>query len=309
MGKTDRSAQRKTSALVTLILVAVLGIAAAGLYHLDSLKKDALLTQSQLKQQLEEVNVEIEGAKEEAGSIQVKIEEEEHKNYDPVLKKQEFYEVAKQLEDAVLAGTADCKIAYLTFDDGPYEATSMGFLDVLDEYDVLATFFLLGKDSDLHKEIIRREYNTGHTVANHTYSHKIRNGIYRSVDAFIEDVMKNREYIQNLIGYTTNILRFPGGTPTAGSLKPGIVEKLQELGYGYVDWDAEDGDGKLINLSKDEYVENLFNTVHDQKLLVVLLHDYCNGTLEALPEIITGLRERGYIFLPLFYESNAIHKS
>ena len=53
MGKTDRSAQRKTSALVTLILLAVLGIAAAGLYHLNSLKKDALLTQSQLKQQLE----------------------------------------------------------------------------------------------------------------------------------------------------------------------------------------------------------------------------------------------------------------
>ena len=309
MGSTNRSTQRTASGLISLILCVLLAIACVGCYQLYTMKEAAIVTQNQLKEQLNETSVELTASQETIAKLQADITEEENRNYDPVAKRMEFYQVAKQLEDAVLAGTAKCKIAYLTFDDGPYEATSMRFLDVLDQYDVLATFFLLGKSSDLHKEIIKREFYSGHTVANHTFSHQIRNGIYRSVDAFIEDVVKNRDYIQELIGYTTNILRFPGGSPTAGNLKDGIVARLQELGYGYVDWDAEDGDGKLINLSKDEYVENLFNTVHDQKLMVVLLHDYCEGTLEALPEIIMGLKERGYIFLPLFYESNVVRKS
>lgn len=218
----------------------------------------------------------------------------------------QYYAACKQLEDAVLAGTTDKKIAYLTFDDGPYEATTGQYLDVLDQHDVLATFFQLGKTGDGDDALYRRIYNTGHTIANHTYSHQIKR-IYSSVDAFISDVVRNRTFIQDKLGITTNILRFPGGSSTAGPLKDGIMEKLRELGYGYVDWNSATGDGIAL-ASPEEYRDNVLNNTAGRNILVVLMHDYSNVTLTALPEIIDGLRAQNYVLLPLFYESTMVNK-
>ena len=221
--------------------------------------------------------------------------------------KAEYYEACRQLEDEILAGTNSNKIAYLTFDDGPYERTTGRYLDVLKDRNVLATFFQLGRPSEKLDALYHRAYDEGHTIANHTYSHQIRNGIYRGVSYFINDVIKNREFIQDKLGYTTNILRFPGGSSTARSLKPAIIEELRELGYGWVDWNAATGDGIEI-MSPQEYRDNVLKKTGGRSVLVVLMHDYSENTLTALPEIIDGLRAQGYTFLPLFYESAMINK-
>ena len=210
-------------------------------------------------------------------------------------------------EDEILAGTNPNKIAYLTFDDGPYERTTGRYLDVLKDRNVLATFFQLGRPSEKLDALYHRAYDEGHTIANHTYSHQIRNGIYRGVSYFINDVIKNREFIQDKLGYTTNILRFPGGSSTARSLKPAIIEELRELGYGWVDWNAATGDGIEI-MSPQEYRDNVLKKTGGRSVLVVLMHDYSENTLTALPEIIDGLRAQGYTLLPLFYESAMINK-
>ncbi|MBR3251880.1 MAG: hypothetical protein IKF80_09240, partial [Erysipelotrichaceae bacterium] len=61
-------------------------------------------------------------------------------------------------------------------------------------------------------------------------------------------------------------------------------------------------------LSPQEYRDNVLNNTNGKKLLVVLMHDYSDNTLIALPEIIEGLEEQGYFFLPLFYESEAMNR-
>ncbi len=221
--------------------------------------------------------------------------------------KEAFHQGEIELERRVLNGETDLKIAYLTFDDGPYLLTE-SYLDVLKEYGVLGTFFQLGKEDPIYDEIYRRMRDEGHTMANHTYSHQIHNGIYQSADTFIDDVLKNRRFMENKTGVTTNILRFPGGSSQARELKPEIVERLRSLGYGYVDWNLESGDGKWIYGEADEYRDAVLNNTNDRKILVVLLHDYCKGTLGALPEIIEGLRAQGYVLLPLFYESAMVSK-
>jgi peptidoglycan/xylan/chitin deacetylase (PgdA/CDA1 family) len=218
-----------------------------------------------------------------------------------------YYETCKKLEDEILAGTNPNKIAYLTFDDGPYARTTPRYLDVLKERNVLATFFQIGRPAEELDPVYRRVCDEGHTIANHTYSHQIRNGIYRGVDYFINDVIQNREFIQEKLGYTTNILRFPGGSSTARDLKPAIVGQLKELGYGYVDWTAETGDGREV-LPPPVYRDNVLNNTGGRSVLVVLMHDYSENTLIALPEIIDGLRAQGYTLLPLFYESAMIIK-
>jgi len=218
--------------------------------------------------------------------------------------KKEFFDYAATLENKILNDETDLKIAYLTFDDGPYDLT-YDFLEVLKNYDIQATFFELAKDTAIGKDVsgvYECVKEAGHTIGNHTYHHLIRKGLYYSVDSFINDVTLNREFIEDKLGITTDVLRFPGGSGRAGQLKNGIVDKLHELGYGYVDWDVECGDG-YVKLSAAQYAKNILSTTNNQDIIVVLMHDYQQQTLVALPSIIEGLREQGYIFLPLWKDS------
>ncbi|MBR2810900.1 MAG: polysaccharide deacetylase family protein [Solobacterium sp.] len=220
----------------------------------------------------------------------------------------EYYAVCKELEDAVLAGTADFKIAYLTFDDGPYLETTREFLQVLKDRDILATFFQIAREGEDYDALYHEVYEAGHTIANHTYSHRMHDYLYLSVDNFISDIVKNREFIQEKLGITTNIARFPGGSGSALGLKSEIVEELRKLGYGYVDWTAATGDGIAVQ-SPEEYLENVMGRYNwGGDLQVVLMHDYSRSTLTALPAILDGFAAQGYIFLPLYYESSVIVK-
>ena len=228
--------------------------------------------------------------------------------------KLKYFKLIKELEDKILSGESDKKIAYITFDDGPYYNTHR-VLDILDQYDVKATFFTISMNGEycydnkqencfvMYKEYLKR----GHTIANHTYTHAIFYGLYSSVGSFMDAIIKQEEHIKNQTGgYITNITRFPGGSSTAKGFKDGIIQALRERGYGYVDWTAEDGDGKGV--SSREKAWNTFTSTINDKIEVILFHDYNQVTTDLLPEFITYLRDNGYELFPLFYESNMINK-
>ena len=228
--------------------------------------------------------------------------------------KNKYFQNIKALEDDILAGKSDKKIAYLTFDDGPYYNTYK-VLDILDQYHVKATFFTISMNGEycfdnksancfsLYKEYVKR----GHTIANHTYTHAIRGGLYSSADSFMDAVARQEEHIKNQTGgYVTNIVRFPGGSSQAKDLKNPIADRLRERGYGWVDWTAEDGDGMGV-ASWDEGWNKLASSIND-KIEVILFHDYNRITTEILPSAITYLQENGYQIYPLFYDSHMIQK-
>lgn len=223
--------------------------------------------------------------------------------------KKEYFLVISDLENKIMNGESDMKIAYLTFDDGPYLLSS-SFLDVLDEYGVPATFFYLMKGYEngysnedyAYDQTYRRIINSGHTLGNHTATHKLgKNGIYSSVDAFMYDLILNRNFIENRYGYITDVMRFPGGSNTS-SLKYALIDEIHKIGYNYVDWNSATGDGGGV-LSVESFRDNVLYNTGDRKILVVLMHDYSYNTLLALPEIIEGLRNQGYTFFPLFHDS------
>lgn len=222
--------------------------------------------------------------------------------------KDSYFELAIEADKRAREG-ADFKVCYLTFDDGPYSKTTPLFLDVLKEKDVLGTFFVLKKDN--LDDLYRRIYDEGHTLANHTASHKIKNGIYRSEEAFIEDIKENDDFIYNLLGVKMDVMRFPGGSPQAtysGLNKSSLVNKLVDMGYGYIDWTLTTGDGEA-NLSPDEFLHNVVDKSGNYNVITVLMHDYSKNTALCLGEMIDVLREQGYIFLPLSYDSPAVRKS
>lgn len=239
----------------------------------------------------------------------------EYKNIDEAIDKtkQEYFASIKSVEDQILAGTSNRKIAYLTFDDGPYFNTYK-VLDILDQAGVKATFFTTNINGELcydnkafNCHVMYQEYaKRGHTIANHTYTHAIRRGLYNSVDSFMDAIVKQEELIKNYTGITTNIVRFPGGSSTAKGLKEPIIAKLRERGYGYVDWSAGDGDGGGL-YSVEQAWSNLYSSINSN-IEVVLFHDYNGITTSILPDFITYLKNNGYEIYPLFYESNMIKK-
>lgn len=226
----------------------------------------------------------------------------------------EYFKAIKDLEDNILNHKSNSKIAYLTFDDGPYYNTYK-VLDILDNYNVKATFFTTSINGEncfdnpkekclpLYKEYVKR----GHTIANHTYTHGIYRGLYSSTESFIKAVKNQEERIKTETGgYITNIVRFPGGSSTAGSLKSSIISELRNMHYGYVDWTAEDGDGG--NLTSTDMAWNTLTSTINSNIEVILFHDYNPYTTEILPKAIEYLQNKGYLLLPLFYESNMINK-
>lgn len=222
--------------------------------------------------------------------------------------KDSYFKLAKEADERARDG-ADFKVCYLTFDDGPYSKTTPLFLDVLKEKNVLGTFFVLKKDN--LDDLYRRIRDEGHTLANHTASHKIKNGIYRSEEAFIDDIKENDDFIYNLLGVKMDVMRFPGGSPQAtysGLNKSSLVNKLVDMGYGYIDWTLTTGDGEA-NLSPDEFLHNVVDKSGNYNVITVLMHDYSKNTALCLGEMIDILREQGYIFLPLSYGSPAVRKS
>ena len=205
------------------------------------------------------------------------------------------------LEQKILNDESDKKIAYLTIDDGPYKLTTK-FLQILKDNNVKATFFTIGKPS--MKEYYKKIVEDGNILANHTYSHRIRNGIYKNSDAFISQVKKQEDFLYDITGYKTTLVRFPGGSSQAGKLKNEIVEKLHENGYKYVDWTCETGDGSDSKMAKQGAFEWYKQTcTDDKKVLVLLMHDYNYSTRDNLDKIIKDLKSRGYLILPLTNKS------
>lgn len=243
-----------------------------------------------------------------------KIEELNNIEENIQLKRKEVFSLASKLEQKITSGEAKKKIAYLTFDDGPYYSTYK-FLDVLKSKNVKATFFTTNvnktncydnKSHNCHQ--LYKEYaKANHTIANHTYTHAIFKGLYTSVDSFVTAVKNQQNLIYEETGLTTNILRFPGGSSTPGKTKgTQMKNKIYEMGYGWVDWTAQDGDGGDLRSTSQAW--STFTSSINENIEVVLFHDYNQYTLSILPKAIDYLRDKGYILLPLFYESIKVVK-
>lgn len=308
-----RNQTKIRTSVITITLVVIIGLLVILGVSLYTDYKDVSNDYKKLKNELEVLNKDNEKYNEQYKQINDKITELQNIDEATSKLKEEVFELATQLETKITNKETEYKIAYLTFDDGPYYLTNK-YLDVLKEKKVKATFFTIGlgktscydNRSKNCQELYKKIVDGGHTIANHTYSHLIFNGLYSSTNSFITQVKKQEELIKNQTGVTTNILRFPGGSNTAGRLKNSIITELRNMNYGWVDWSAQDGDGGELTSTTQAW--NTFKNSINQDIEVVLFHDYSNITLSILPKAIDYLEENNYILLPLFYDSIKINK-
>ncbi len=203
------------------------------------------------------------------------------------------------------------KIMYLTFDDGP-SVNTQAVLDILDKYQVKATFFVTATQRD-YLPYIKTIFDKGHQIGVHTYSHDYAT-IYQDSDAFFQDISKMNQIIKQYTGKESKYLRFPGGSSNTISKKYclNIMSELSELskakGFMYYDWNASNGDGginkkvtNLVKIGKEE--------IGNKQEVMMLMHDGAGNkdTIEALKVLLPYYIEQGYKFKVIDNNTSGFH--
>lgn len=197
---------------------------------------------------------------------------------------------------------------YLTFDDGPGSYTDE-LLDILKEYNVKATFFVIGKTDEHARSMYKRIVEEGHILAMHSYSHQYSK-IYKSVSAFKDDLNQLKDLLYETTGVEPTLFRFPGGSSNTVSAIPmsKFIHYLNKEHITYYDWNVVNGDASGKDLTKNELVKNVLNGVKKNNNSIVLMHDSVSRdtTVKSLPKLIKKLRKENYVILPITKYTNTI---
>lgn len=207
----------------------------------------------------------------------------------PIIKNRFYYEKRGEI---VWEVPNDEKVIALTFDDGPDPEDTPKILDLLQKYDVKATFFVVGKKVVLHPELVRRATLEGHEIANHTYNH-----IYftkrMAVESIQKEILKAEQTIYRTTGTIPTLFRPPGGFYSEN-----VIRAAHNAGYQLIMWswhqDSKDWNRPGVNKIVSSVLEKTRNGD------IVLLHDYVEGdsqTIAALKQILPTLKKRGYKFV------------
>lgn len=284
--------------IISMILIAVLFVQVIKIQH----KLDQIVTVSTVEQTQQE-NAQKPESTGESVYTDVTEATETKSDYDPVTPP-----ATGISEEDNLASESDVHKVYLTFEDGPSENTE-AILDILAQYNVKATFFVVGKEDEDSQELYKRIVEEGHTLGMHSYSNKYSQ-IYQSKDAFEEDFNRLRDELYQVTGVESIYYRFPGGSSNQISNVPmsDFIHYLNEQGVIYYDWNISAGDAASNAYSAEEIVANVVDDVVKYKTSVVLLHDASDKstTVEALAPIIEALNEMGAEILPIDEDTSVI---
>ena len=246
--------------------------------------------------------------------------ESETSDFDDSIENSEEESSEEEMDESIVEDISDdsddkasdgqvLKRVYLTFDDGPSSNTSR-ILDILNEYDVKGTFFVVGRMSDTTTPMYKKIVDEGHAIGMHSYTHKY-DEVYRSVDSFVYDLEKTQSLIYEQTGVMSKLYRFPGGSSNTVS-RTDISELIRELNkrdIEYFDWNVTSGDASGCSISKEEIVRRCTAGALAQENAVILMHDLPEkaSTVEALPEIIEYFQSIGVEILPLDENSIEVH--
>lgn len=192
--------------------------------------------------------------------------------------------------DIIYSCQSNKKNIALTFDDGPHPVHTPEILDILAEYGVKATFFVIGENASWYGELVKTEYENGHEIGNHTYSHHM-NLKKLSYDGICAEIANAENEIYENIEYRTRLLRPPGGI-----YSDTLLRAAADNDYDIICWSVDTRD--WAHTPTEEIVRNVMSSVKEGD--IILFHDYVSGespTPDALRQIIPQLLDEGYNFV------------
>lgn len=198
---------------------------------------------------------------------------------------------------------------YLTFDDGPSSNTEK-ILDILAEYDVKATFFVLQKEGRNMERLYQRIADEGHSIGMHSTDH-VYSTVYKSEEAFLIDTKKIRDYIYLVTGVESNIYRFPGGSSNRVSTVDMHVfaNALKLEGIKYYDWNVSSQDASVNKLTSAQITKNVTSRIEHYDEVIILFHDAQSkdSTVAALPAIIEYIQGmENTVLLPITSDTKPV---
>lgn len=181
------------------------------------------------------------------------------------------------------------KAIALTFDDGPHPKYTAQILDILKEYNVKATFFVIGKNVELCQDVFKRCIAEGHEIGNHTFTHVTADAC--SYENFKDEIEQTEQLIFELSGKKPYLFR-----PPTGLCNKNTVSLSKELGFKTIVWNIDTRD--WAHTRTDKIISSVLGNVKSGS--IILMHDYIDPpsyTPEALRVIIPELFARGYTFV------------
>jgi peptidoglycan/xylan/chitin deacetylase (PgdA/CDA1 family) len=192
----------------------------------------------------------------------------------------------------------------LTFDDGPYGTSTSQVLDILEKENVPATFFLIGKNVELHPEQVKRELADGDIIGNHSYGHS-RNLPTMSTSTLLADISRAEKVIVRATCASTTQVRIPHlFRPPYSRTSARMINEINSEGYVFAGWSIDPRDWDNTN-SSSTIVSSVLKYTKDKS--IVIFHDgheigtdYSRqNTIQALPTIIETLKKEGYTFVTI----------
>ncbi len=196
---------------------------------------------------------------------------------------------AKSGHPVIRSGDPDSMKIALTFDDGPHPYKTNVILDLLAQYGIRATFFVVGENVSYYPEPLKRAVSLGHEIGNHTYHHTPLSNACEKNTA--EEIEKTEEIVFRTAGYRTKLFR-----PPEGAYNECALSVAQSKDYRVILWTVDTRDWELPGT--DTIVANVTANVRGGSIL--LFHDYMSKkshAIEALEILIPNLLAKGYEFV------------
>lgn len=205
-------------------------------------------------------------------------------------------DIMNDYEDIIIKkGNDQDKVVALTFDDGPDKDFTPQVLDILKKNDVKATFFVVGENVGWNPEILKREYEEGHEIGNHTFTHI--NVSKRGYDDIYKEIDETQQAVKKIIGVEPKLFR-----PPYRAISKEMCNIVKKKDMNIVLWsnlDPRDWSNPGVYYIVDTITSKVQNGT------IILLHDYNNlrntksQTIQALEIVIPKLKEMGYRFVTI----------
>jgi peptidoglycan/xylan/chitin deacetylase (PgdA/CDA1 family) len=254
----------------------------AELGEVRSAERDASERISQLEQQLAEAQLRVLAAEEEKARA--------------LAAATSTTTTAAPPASATPPGFPGPKQVALTFDDGPNPPATLQLLDVLDQLDAKATFFVLGQYAERHPDVIREADRRGHGIASHSWGHpdltKVSDEQLRN-----QEIGRTNEVLSSIIGRPITCMR-----PPQGRTDDRVRAAIEQAGMIQLKWNVDPSD--YLRMSPEELADRVVTatTRLGDKGAVVVLHDGGDNsevTIAAVKLVVERLRPQGYTFVPL----------
>lgn len=190
------------------------------------------------------------------------------------------------IDRAALKGEAG-RVCALTFDDGPEAGYTAKLCAILDQYQIKATFFCVGRNVVAYPKAMKQLVASGHEIGNHTYSHPVSTQL--SIAKLKQQLQKTNAALEKY-GVTPRWFR-----PPYGEISAADVKAASSLGFATVLWSVDPRDWAQPGV--DTIVSRVLKGATPGA--VILLHCTHAQTVSALPRIIEGLRDKGYTFVTM----------